>query len=609
MALKFMGSCGDGSSSDAALAFYYAVANGADVISNSWSAKDETKLLEEAIEYAHSQGVIIVASAGNDDSDEPVYPAGYQHVISVAATDANDNKWSGSNYGDWVDIAAPGVGILSLRAEDTLVGKSNDEYTAFLTGTSAACPHIAGACALMLSANPLMTFGQLYNTLMRTADPIETGTCFSDARVNLSEAMHAVVPSRGYISFDHEYYTSPGEVSMLLADWDLKGNGSQEVTIMTSGDDLEKVLLTETTPAFGVFTGTISIGSGEPSKEDGTVQVSSDDVFTVVYFDANDGTGKPAATIDSALVDCEAPILFFVDTETHGPVANITFLTSEPTSAKVQCGLTPGGPYTFVKENVVLDIIHTIKLQPVALNTDYYYIIDLVDEVGNKTTADNNGLCYSFTTPAEFAGFYVPGVYPTIQAAIDDASDGDTILVADGRYTGEGNCDIDFHGKAITVRSENGPENCIVDCQFQGRGFDFHSGEDENSVLDGFTITNGSPGEFGGGIKCTASSPTIVNCIITRNIAQIYGGGICNSYNSAPILTNCTFSENSAKSTNDKPSSGGGMCNLENSSPKVSNCIFSENSATEGSGMYNENSSPALAGCTFSGNFTRDEFT
>ncbi len=76
----------------------------------------------------------------------------------------------------------------------------------------------------------------------------------------------------------------------------------------------------------------------------------------------------------------------------------------------------------------------------------------------------------------------VPAEYPTIQSAIDDCNDGDEVVIATGTYTGEGNRDISFHGKAITVRSENGPENCIIDCQQLGRGFYFHNGEDANSI-------------------------------------------------------------------------------------------------------------------------------
>ena len=86
----------------------------------------------------------------------------------------------------------------------------------------------------------------------------------------------------------------------------------------------------------------------------------------------------------------------------------------------------------------------------------------------------------------------VPTDYPTIQAGIDAAAGGDIVIVADGTFVGSGNKDLDFNGKAITVKSENGPENCIIDCQGNGRGFYFHSGETQSSVLSGVTITNGS---------------------------------------------------------------------------------------------------------------------
>jgi len=129
MALKFLGSDGYGNIDDAVTAFYYAVENGADVVSNSWGGGAYSYTLEQAIDYAHSQGVIMVAAAGNDDSNEPEYPAAYEHMVSVAATNSNDEKASFSNHGDWVDIAAPGVDVLSLRAGGTSLGTTYDDYT------------------------------------------------------------------------------------------------------------------------------------------------------------------------------------------------------------------------------------------------------------------------------------------------------------------------------------------------------------------------------------------------------------------------------------------------------------------------------------------------
>jgi subtilisin family serine protease len=121
MAVKILDANGEGSAADAVPAIYYAVANGADIISGSWGGTETSNALRDAIAYAHDQGVIVVAAAGNNASDTPYFPAAYPEVISVAATDASDHRWYLSNYGDWVDIAAPGQGIISLLA--TLPGK------------------------------------------------------------------------------------------------------------------------------------------------------------------------------------------------------------------------------------------------------------------------------------------------------------------------------------------------------------------------------------------------------------------------------------------------------------------------------------------------------
>jgi parallel beta-helix repeat protein len=201
------------------------------------------------------------------------------------------------------------------------------------------------------------------------------------------------------------------------------------------------------------------------------------------------------------------------------------------------------------------------------------------------------------STAAFGAVIRVPGDQPTIQAGIDAASTGDTVLVANGTYTGAGNIDLDFKGKAITVRSKNGPDYTIIDCEQEGRGFHFHSGEGQDSVVSGFTIENGDPYSpyNGGGILCDSSSPTITNCTISENYASNGGGISCD--NSSPTVTNCTFSGNDANY-------GGGIyCN--SSSPTITNCTFSWNDAIAGGGISCRNSSsPTITNCTFSGNWT-----
>jgi subtilisin family serine protease len=637
MALKFLDSSGSGTIEDAVKAFYYAVQNGADIISNSWGGFGYSQALEDAINYAHSQGVTIIASAGNDDLDFPFYPAYYDNVISVAATNSNDEKATFSNYGSWVDIAAPGVDILSLRAAGTSLGSIYDDYTTVASGTSMSCPHVAGACALLLSANPLLKSDEVYDILMKTVDPIAEGICLSNGRLDLSRAINLVSSSKGRIAFDSNYYSCCSVVSVSLVDKDLKGHGTQTVILTTNGGDSETVLLTEIVSAAGVFKGTISTSPGDANIEDGTLQVGHGQIITAVYEDANDGTGAPATVVDTAIVDCKAPNIFNIRTGVPGREPTIRFETDEPTTAHVLCGLACGGPYIIEGNDSNLATIHAIKLTAVSPQTDYFYIVKADDAAGNETADTNMGRCYSFTTTAPPGKIYVPDQCPTIQEAIDNSWEGGMVIVADGIYTGSGNRDIDFRGRFVTVKSKNGPQNCIIDCNGSEteshRGFYFHWGEDANSVLAGFTITNGYiAGSWyvgiGGAILCTNnSSPAITNCILKGNSAGWDGGGI-NNLSSSPTITNCTFISNSAIGNdgggiNNEISNplivncsfignsaydwGGAIRNIFNCNPTITNCAFIGNSSDDGGGMfYYYQSSPIITGCTFSGNLARN---
>jgi thermitase len=142
MNVKVLGDTGSGAYSWIASGIIWAADNGAEVISMSLGGSAASSTLEDAVNYAWSKGVIVVAAAGNSGNTLPSYPAYYANCIAVAATDANDAKASWSNYGDWVDVAAPGTSIYSTF---------KDNGYGYLSGTSMATPHVAGLAALVFT--------------------------------------------------------------------------------------------------------------------------------------------------------------------------------------------------------------------------------------------------------------------------------------------------------------------------------------------------------------------------------------------------------------------------------------------------------------------------
>ena len=173
-----------------------------------------------------------------------------------------------------------------------------------------------------------------------------------------------------------------------------------------------------------------------------------------------------------------------------------------------------------------------------------------------------------------------------IHFAVNVATDGDTIAVAPGTYLET----IDYSGKAVTIESTAGPEATTIRAGQPFRVVRFAQGEGPDSVLDGFTITEGN-----GGISCLNSSPTIRNCVITSNTTDTGAGIEC--YNSSPEIIDCSIHHNTANVI-----AGGINCNA-GSSPTITRCAITENHAAHGGGMYIVNhSSPVITQCTISDN-------
>ncbi|GAW92426.1 S8 family serine peptidase, partial [Calderihabitans maritimus] len=161
--VKVLDANGSGYLSDVAEGIRWAADNGADVINLSLGASVDTYTMREAINYAYNKGVVIVAAAGNDYRGTVNYPAANDHVIGVSATDSEDFLAYFSNIGPQVDVAAPGLNILS-----TYWYQSSSTY-AFLDGTSMATPFVAGLAALIRSQNDSLTPDQVEGKIKAAA--------------------------------------------------------------------------------------------------------------------------------------------------------------------------------------------------------------------------------------------------------------------------------------------------------------------------------------------------------------------------------------------------------------------------------------------------------
>lgn len=160
MPVKVLDSSGAGSTYTVAQGIIWAVDHGAKVINMSLGNYAEADFLHDAIKYAYEHDVVMIAASGNDNTDRPGYPAAYPEVFAVAATDSNKEKASFSNYGDYIDVAAPGDSIASTYP--------GSQYAA-LSGTSMASPHVAALAGLIRSVNPDLTNKEVMEIMRSSA--------------------------------------------------------------------------------------------------------------------------------------------------------------------------------------------------------------------------------------------------------------------------------------------------------------------------------------------------------------------------------------------------------------------------------------------------------
>lgn len=194
MPLKVLSAFGGGTVADIAEAIRFAADNGADIINMSLGGGGASELMQSAIDYAYSKGVMIIAAAGNERSSSAAYPARYEHVMAVAAYDANNQKAPYSNYGAGVNISAPGgstaAGDSGGILQETIDRRTGNAAFKYFQGTSMAAPHVSGVAALIKEAG-VKEPDKIWSILEKSAQkmPADEQNYFGAGRLDAAAAV------------------------------------------------------------------------------------------------------------------------------------------------------------------------------------------------------------------------------------------------------------------------------------------------------------------------------------------------------------------------------------------------------------------------------------
>ena len=351
--------------------------------------------------------------------------------IALVWTDAPGSAFSDAYVND-LNLVVD-IGSTTYRGNNFTAGISQPGGTADFRNNSEAvflAPGSSGTASITIDAITIAGDGVPGNADTTDQD-------FALVAYNFSTTV-----SDGMVGFDSSGYSCTDTVGITLSDSDLSGGAPVDLSVTTTGGDSETVTLSENSSGSGVFGGSIATAAGSIVTGNGSLNVTDGETITVVYVDADDGTGSSATKQATAEVDCASPAISNVATSSiTGLSAAVTFDTDEAATGEVHYG-TSCASLTQSSEGIGMPTSHSITVSGLQPSTQYYYSVDATDEAGNLTTDDNGGACYSFTT-ADQADYFTEN------------------------FSGN---DLDLANTSLTL-SPNGSANFYSACQQPASGF------------------------------------------------------------------------------------------------------------------------------------------